>query len=321
MTGDPKRMGHFGLDWDKEALREFPFDKFKFPACSTCNGLFSDIENSAKYALQKVLSKEELETQDAVILLDWLDKIRIGLWLAEYMLSKNRLGIKPRFHIETRVRRKDRILAIYRTNSEAKELHFLGTSLHMFQYFPCCFTLGVNGVFILNLSSDFLVSRRLGYPYADGWKWAKDEQQSRFYLRAGTRESTSRLFRHLIPPNLLIAQPIFSDYLNDKTAVFYDNSFIRERSLDFDAGLGSLYIERPLTDPKYERWDFYEKMAYQTLSLQNQVAEEQFEWVQNPDDAKSATEQLKRAVEINEIVKGKFAEGWQKKAQDRLIGF
>ena len=81
MTGDPKRIARFGIAFDKPfRLREFSFDALVFPACTSCNTRFGVLEERIKPLIPKLLSYEPISQNELIALLDWLDKIRIGLW-------------------------------------------------------------------------------------------------------------------------------------------------------------------------------------------------------------------------------------------------
>ena len=110
LTGDPKRKAFFGLDYTKQpmSMRSFSFDAFAFPACGRCNQEFSDFENAAKAVVLKMLSNSDLCCQDFSILMDWLDKVRQGLWLGFFYLDKNRFNLRRNHHIRGRICLRDR---------------------------------------------------------------------------------------------------------------------------------------------------------------------------------------------------------------------
>jgi hypothetical protein len=113
-TGDPKRKISVGFDMKRKELRTFSFDQLTFPACYHCNNEFSTLEQNVKDVILNLLEKNELESSNASTLLDWLDKVRIGLWLLFYSLDSNPFDINPHFHIANRVGRFDRMLIIYK---------------------------------------------------------------------------------------------------------------------------------------------------------------------------------------------------------------
>jgi hypothetical protein len=82
MTGDPKRQVSFGTyNLDNKPPTVLAFDQFTFPACGQCNRDFSDLEGRARRVTERLLLRDGLTATDFNCLLDWLDKIRIGMWL------------------------------------------------------------------------------------------------------------------------------------------------------------------------------------------------------------------------------------------------
>jgi len=164
-TGDPKRKGRFGMDWHLERERIFSFDQLKFPACSNCNNYFSQLEEKTRYIIDDVLNEKPINAKSFDILLSWFDKIRIGLWLGFYYLDKNIFGIKPNFYIERRINAKDRLLLIYKSFEKQDGLNIFGVDFPFFGHQPSCFGLVINQFYFVNVSSDYLFSRRLGLPF------------------------------------------------------------------------------------------------------------------------------------------------------------
>lgn len=166
LTGDPKRTAVFGVDFNKDfSLRKFSFDSLVFPACKICNSRFGQLEEIIKQVFVRVLAHEPLGANDLILLLEWLDKVRVGLWLGYLYLNKNPMGISPSFHIESRVGRADRMTTILRFDDLGEGLTFVGPEFMTYQLSPTCFGLRVNGVCFVNASGISLCSRRLGFPY------------------------------------------------------------------------------------------------------------------------------------------------------------
>jgi hypothetical protein len=95
LTGDPKRAIQLAFPYDKTRTpsRAIAFDQLHFPACDTCNGAFSAAESDAKSIVERLLRHEPLAAADFNAFFDWLDKVRIGLWLGFLYLGK-----KPVLH-------------------------------------------------------------------------------------------------------------------------------------------------------------------------------------------------------------------------------
>src|SRR5450755_2969832 len=104
MTGDPKRKVSFGTyNLKGKPPTALAFDQLTFPACDECNVAFSDLEGRARTVTEQLLGRGPLTSTDFVCLLDWLDKVRIGMWLGLLWLEGNPWGINPKFHISSRL--------------------------------------------------------------------------------------------------------------------------------------------------------------------------------------------------------------------------
>ncbi|MBA2252605.1 MAG: hypothetical protein H0W13_07880 [Nitrospirales bacterium] len=165
LTGDPKRTVSLGWDYQQNMARKFAFSSFVFPACKVCNEEYSKLETAAGRILTKLCNDSAINVMDADIILDWFDKVRIGLWLGFHILDRNIFGIDPMFHIENRVARKDRMLFVTHFIDQKKKLTFLGTDSAVFRFMPSCFGLLVNGTLFVNASFDFMIAARAGFPY------------------------------------------------------------------------------------------------------------------------------------------------------------
>jgi len=124
LTGDPKRTASFGWDYQQDKKRKFAFSSFVFPACKSCNEEYSQLETAAGPILTELCNDSTITVMEADIILDWFDKVRIGLWLGFHILDRNIFGLDPMFHIENRVARKDRLLFITHFIDQKKNLHF-----------------------------------------------------------------------------------------------------------------------------------------------------------------------------------------------------
>ena len=164
-TGDPKRIVPLGIEWRTQRLRKFSFNQLMFPACVKCNSDFSVLENEARGIMNDILNKMPLSAKSFDIFLTWLDKVRIGIWLGWRFLDRDFFKITPKFHINQRIRNKDRMVLIYQTTDVKKGLSCILVNSPFFAFSPSCFGLVVNQFYFVNISSDFLLSRRLGLPF------------------------------------------------------------------------------------------------------------------------------------------------------------
>ncbi len=169
LTGDPKRQIQVGpFISQNEPFKQFAFDQLRFPACSKCNDAYAELEGQTKVIMKKLLDQAEVSAQEFDILLDWFDKVRVGLWLGHHhLLDKNFWQIAPNFYISDRIGTTDRLLLIYRTNNDMARVNFVGIGTPAFAHSPTCFTLVVNNFFFTNISTDFVLAKRAGLPYPD----------------------------------------------------------------------------------------------------------------------------------------------------------
>lgn len=233
ITGDPHRPMHLGpfLSRDQPFM-EIPYTSFQFPACKSCNLRYSSLEAEAQAVITSLLSDGPVSSEGFNALLDWLDKVRVGIWLAYLMLDKNFHGIDPNFRIDGRLSLKDRALVLYRCRPGPSHLGLLSSNTPAFVYNPTCFTLVINHLAIQSVSTDFLVARPLGLPYARTLRLRPDEMMAvPLPLIRGTR----RLHQTLLPLTLdrrgtIIAQGIYSQYRHlDPDA--YSTDHVRRLSL------------------------------------------------------------------------------------------
>lgn len=192
--------------------KEFGWINFKFPACKNCNNKGSILESKVLVIVNRLLNKQDITNVEANMLLDWLDKVRIGMWLAYHYHHKNLLQIKPRFYIENRVDVKDRMLAIYFLDQQSKGLNVWGAETQLFQLKPSCFSMRINKLYILNMSWDFMCSKRCGFPYP---KYIKNKDGifliEKFIKEPTLKSPICQLGVKIYPPALQLYQPQYED--------------------------------------------------------------------------------------------------------------
>ena len=289
LTGNPKRNAHFGYEF-KNTLpkqRTFSFDSFKFPSCMSCNQKHSRLESATKQIVVKILNSDFLSSKDLNILLDWFDKIRVGLWLGYQYLDKNPAGIKPKFYIESRISVNDRMLAIFQADADIKGLNFTGCDFPSFRYTPSCFSLRINNFWFLNMSYNDLFSRRIGFPYPIE-SFAMAEQQLLGIFASGrNRLMVPLLKKRFTIKGTEIYQPMFRYRNSDsKTRKYYDTQYVRENSMVWKKGIGKIFIQDkdklrgyPVSPSKDYAPNVY--CGFQELSLK--IAIQTLEWQQYID--------------------------------------
>lgn len=244
-TGDPNRSVDFGPIWNSKTskleLKKFAFDQFQFPACEKCNQEHSALEVKAKAVLKNLIAENPLSSKDLNILLDWLDKIRVGLWLAYNYLQTNLSAVEPNYHISKRIGVKDRIVFIYKSDYKNSGINFSGTNTPAFQYLPTCFSLRINQFVFFNVSTDFLISQKLGFPFATE-VFFTETQALEFALNDGKKHQSYPLIDVTYDNKCTeIYQPIFSYQREDQgVSYLYDNTYVKSLSEDFKKGIGKI---------------------------------------------------------------------------------
>lgn len=248
MTGDKKRMCHLKTI----AEHDIPFIHFKFPACEACNSEFSDLEGQVKDVITKILANQPVNALEISLLLDWFDKVRIGLWLGALYLRKEMDLIEPHMHIKTRMGLKDRMLIIERRDVKDQGLAFVGPAQQTFLLNPCAFQLLINDYVFTNASEYGLVSRRLGFPYCNKAKFYDTDK----VVLDDYQKSTGR-----------VVNPVLKGFESsaDRTYIYqscspaqaqmypdlYKDKFVVEHSLDASAGLGGIFYQKNSPNAMY----------------------------------------------------------------------
>jgi hypothetical protein len=246
LTGDPKRQVDIGFNWFTGKEMRFSLNALKFPSCQSCNDRYSQLEGIAKTIIEKVLTESTLTAYDCIYLLDWFDKLRIGLWLGFRYLNKNAFSLTPTFHIDQRIRQKDRVLAIRKLPPVSDGLNCIGGQTALFNLQPSCFSLRVNNFIFTNVSADFIISNRLGLPFQ--FKSIVKEDRSGFdvIMQSGTGRFKTPLFRHhFYNPEYVILQPVFSQGLCIAPDL-YNNDYVKDLSYEWQNGLGKVIVETPI---------------------------------------------------------------------------
>lgn len=279
----------FGFDKATGKPREFTYKSFTFPACEKCNSAFSNLEKKAKPILLRLLSEEELSKKDFHCLLDWFDKVRIGLWLGFYYLDKNYGGISPKFHIQRRIGSQDRMLHIVKVKNDEMELSFRGCDSIAFHFVPSCFSIIINNYCFYNISFPFLIARRIGFPFPVE-SYMREDGLSDYFLTVGRHRIMRPLLKKQFPfKGTGIYQPIFSAAITDKDNGFHDTDYVREHCLSFQDGIGDIFIEKDgyvksasekpsndwLPEISYERQSMNPAISINTLEYQLHVYSQQ----------------------------------------------
>ena len=241
MTGDPGRVVSFGCSLLSGKEYKYSWSSFTFPSCKACNERYSELEAINQEIITSLVERTPVRCGKFLQLLDWFDKVRIGLWLGYSYLQENPLGIKPNFYIDSRLGIKDRMLAIYTFDSKLKGLNAHGAETLCFQMQPSCLSLRINNTIFLNMSWDYMCSRQCGFPYPrktfidldnDGMLDISDFIFSH-------RVAHPILERKLIKPTIHIYQPIMNSI---KTRDDYpEDEWLKNRILEGTINQGFLH--------------------------------------------------------------------------------
>lgn len=254
MTGDPKREGNFGFKKTGSGfdLRKFAFDQFSFPACDSCNNEYSTLEANVKPIIGKVLNDINVTAKELSLFLDWLDKVRVGIWLGLILLDKTHTEknilsrVEPQFHIKKRIGKFDRLLIVEKFKSKLKRLSVSGVDSFAFRTTPSAFKLTINNFCFTNISSMYLVSHRLGFPYPSKLFLSKDRDDIGINLEWGTGRIKSPVLRKKIKENgSLYVQPMFPNHWEGTKPEEYDSKYVKLHSLDYEAGTGNIFEQLP----------------------------------------------------------------------------
>lgn len=216
---------------------------FTYPACTSCNNDFSNIEGSVKTVVEKILIDDYVTGEELLLLLDWFDKIRICLWLSLKIRNGEIVNWEPKFFVNTRVGLKDRMLAITNTYDGTNELWLTGMHTLGFIISPTCFTMKINNIIFNNCSMDFVVSEQLGFPYPlCERKNSIDPNLQDFLLTKGKEKLAGKLFKTTFyKDTTIICQPIFTDAQNPNYER-YNSEYVKNNCYDWGKGKGKLFI-------------------------------------------------------------------------------
>lgn len=130
--------------------------------CEACNSERAGLEADAKRAFFALKSGHALVDSEIRSLLDWLDKVRVGLWLWLVENTKDSIGVQPKFWINHRIASKDRVVLAKRYPEEPRmkglALWGLGT---YFIGLPSAVGLLINNIALVSISSDFFLTRHI----------------------------------------------------------------------------------------------------------------------------------------------------------------
>ncbi len=225
-----------------DAENKIPFIGFTFPACTACNDKYAAMEAQIKPIMMNIMNQQPISATEINLLLDWFDKVRVGLWLGQLYLDKDLDTVKPHTFIDQRVGYTDRMLIVEKIkDSSCKGIGFTGTGSPIFKYMPCGFQLMINDYVFTNVASHSLVSRKLGFPYATALYYRSNEHIEPVLVKGKERRSAPVVNAIQRDPNTItIYQPIFKPFVN---VPLYDTEYVKSHCLDFQAGVGGIFYQ------------------------------------------------------------------------------
>lgn len=242
ITGFDQKKASVGSNWSTGKEIIFNTQSYTFPSCTSCNEEFGKIEYKVKPIFEKLMADETVSTLELELLLDWFDKVRIGAWLGVKYMNKDIFTMEPKYYINSRIALKDRYLSITNTYREEQALNWSGVNTIAFMLSPTAFSLRVNNLVFVNCSSDFVVSKQLGFPYIACEIPTPGKETTDFLLGIPKKQTQKQMFStRTYSPKVEIAQPIYKVIQRDFTE-YYDDDYIRENS--YESGVGKIFISR-----------------------------------------------------------------------------
>lgn len=262
--------------------KDISFMQFSFPACTECNSKFAKMEGLVKPVMERVLSGQSISGSDASLLMDWFDKVRIGMWLSNMFYDPVlKHNVQPHYHIDFGVAKKDRMLSIQKLKmkpGENKGIYCGGTMTQLFNFCPVAFTMVINDYYFLNASTHNLVSPRVGFPKIVD---AQSHKGSNVLLEVNVvkndhKKVVNPIVQSFTPglDSITFYQPIYRDFLNlaDLPADEYTlqhgydaeykdfinptdsavDEYMLQHSYDAKKGLGAVLVQKGFAQkPKY----------------------------------------------------------------------
>jgi hypothetical protein len=246
LTGDEDRIAAFPTLGN--GARKHAFDQFTFPACQDCNAQFSTLEECAKDIVVRMLNRAPLSSRDILKLMDWIDKVRTSVWLGYLALEGHKYGIDPHFHTASRIGIKDRAIYVAITDAPSRRLSFLPFADPVFALMPSFFSLYVNGLAIVSLSTDHVISEALGFPY---YSIGEVLQDGTWRVRLESKVSNRLRLPAFSPKFKMFVHAVYSDrvsreYLRGaKLLPYFEDSGLASKVLLVSANGIATYPQEP----------------------------------------------------------------------------
>jgi len=269
LTGKPNRVVNFGINYEDNKTITFAWSQFVVPACEKCNSEYSDLEAKVKPLIEKTLLRKALPAKDWITILDWLDKVRVGLWLAHHLIQKNPTGIEPSFHINDRINTKDRMVCVYPIKDNRDGLNGFGSETLLFHRSPSCIAIRINDVIILNMSTDYLFSGRCGFPFPKERKIIIEKENNGLLhvsdFKCSQKVKHPIIRESIFKPSIQLYQPIMQKDINgnfpliDDSLEYISANYIKKHTLPGKEGHGVLFRQfKSNVTPIYDKDELIE---------------------------------------------------------------
>lgn len=221
---------------------------FTMPACEACNEEFSALEAAVKPILLNVLADQPVSAREISLLLDWFDKVRLGLRLSEVYLQKGMNMEKPHAFISQRTGYADRMLIIEKIKQQPDvRLAFPDTCTQFFQSTAESFQFIIDNYVFTNASAHLMLSPKLGFPYATHIETIDAPHTLVENWQKGKCRARGPVFGDIYPApdKIIVYQPIFKPFTN---VPLYNNDYVKSHCMDFANGIGGIFYQRGQTN-------------------------------------------------------------------------
>lgn len=235
---------------DGELKPKISYQNFTMPACEACNEKFSELEGAVKPILLNILAEKPVSAREISILLDWFDKVRLGLRLSMVYLQNGLNQEKPHTFINQRTGLVDRMLIIEKIKQQPDvRLAFPDIHTQFFKSAAQSFQFVIDNYVFTNASAHFLVSGKLGFPYATHIETIDAPNVMIDNWQRGKERARGPVFGNVYPAadKIIVYQPIFKPFVANANPL-YDNDYVKSHCIDYANGLGGIFYQRGQTN-------------------------------------------------------------------------
>lgn len=152
-----------------------PFSRYWFSACLGCNKESNlSLEMPTRQTFIQLLNGTSITVEQGRKLLDWFDKVRVGVWVGELTHRENVFNLAPKFFVNDRMATTDRVLIFGAAHLFVNALTFGPLNDPIFTLTPSFFWLAANNLAFVSISSPGVAARLMGLPYFEQSRSQKD---------------------------------------------------------------------------------------------------------------------------------------------------